>query len=111
MKWGQKDKYDDGPGCEGSRMLVRIKALRPFKEALGSGELELELPEGLSVEGLVMHLAREHPAFASQALDDEGIVDLTLNIMVSGKPVGEHDLAKPLQDGDEVLLFMPLSGG
>lgn len=92
-------------------MRVSVKALRPFKEALGSGEFELELPDGETVEGLVRRLARERPAFAGHALDEGGGIDLTLNIMVSGRPVGEHDLANPLRDGDEVLLFMPLSGG
>lgn len=92
-------------------MLVRVKALRPFRESLGAGDLEVDLPEGTTVEGLVRHLVEEHPDFGPQALNDEGGVDLTLNIMVSGRPVGEHDLGSPLVDGDEVMLFMPLAGG
>ena len=92
-------------------MKITVKALRPFKEALGSGDLELERPEGETVEGLIRDLVEEHPAFKNHALDDNGNIDLTLNIMVSGRPVGENDLAVPLKDGDEVLLFMPLSGG
>jgi MoaD family protein len=92
-------------------MLVKVKALRPFKETLGSSELELTVDEGETVEGLIRELAREHPDFAVQALDDSGGIDLTLNIMLSGKPVGEHDLARELREGDELLLFMPLAGG
>ena len=91
-------------------MLVKIKALRPFKAALGAGDLTLDRPLGETVEQLVRHLAEEHPAFAEQALEADGTVALTPNIMVSGSPVGEHDLSRPLEDGDEVLLFMPLSG-
>ena len=92
-------------------MLVKIKALRPFKEALGSGEMVLDRPAGETVEQLVRSLAGEYPAFAEHAIEPGGSIALTLNIMVSGRPVGEHDLARPLEDGDEVLLFMPLSGG
>jgi MoaD family protein len=92
-------------------MRVKVKALRPFKETLGSGELEVDLPDGETVEGLIRHLVDAHPAFGHQALNDEGGVDLTLNIMVSGRPVGEHDLGNALSDGDEVMLFMPLAGG
>jgi molybdopterin converting factor small subunit len=88
-----------------------VKALRPFKETLGSGDLELERPEGETVEGLIRYLVEEFPAFRPQAIDDSGNIDLTLNIMVSGSPIGEHDLDQPLEQGDEVLLFMPLSGG
>jgi molybdopterin converting factor small subunit len=92
-------------------MLVRVKALRPFKEALGSGDLELERPEGETLEALIRHLVEAHPGLGAHALDGRGGIDLTLNIMVSGRPVGEDDLGRPLEDGDEVLLFMPLAGG
>ena len=92
-------------------MLVKIKALRPFKEALDASDMTLDRPEGETVEQLVRSLASEHPVFAEHAIKPDGSVALTLNIMVSGRPVGEHDLAQPLEDGDEVLLFMPLSGG
>ncbi len=92
-------------------MMVKVKALRPFKETLGAADLEVDLPDGTTVEGLVHQLVEEHPDFGSQALDDNGDIDLTLNIILSGRPVGEHDLGRPLKDGDEVMLFMPLSGG
>ncbi len=92
-------------------MRIKVKALRPFKDALGYGDMELERPAGETIEGLIRSMAQDNPAFAEQALDHEGGIDLTLNIMVSGRPIGEHDLNKKLEDGDEVLLFMPLSGG
>ena len=92
-------------------MRIHVKALRPFKETLGAGDIEMDRPEGETVEGLIRHLVEEHPAFGPQALNDEGGIDVTLNIMVSGTPVGEHDLATPLEDGDDVMLFMPLAGG
>jgi molybdopterin converting factor small subunit len=90
---------------------VKVKALRPFKETLGGGDLVVDVPEGTTVEGLVRHLVEEHPDFGPQALDEKGGIDLTLNIMVSGSPVGENDLSRSLVDGDEVMLFMPLAGG
>ena len=92
-------------------MRIKIKALRPFKETLGAGELELERPEGETVEGLIRYLIEQNPDFGPHALDDSGAIDVTLNIMVSGRPIGEHDLTHPLTDGDEVMLFMPLAGG
>jgi MoaD family protein len=92
-------------------MRIKVKALRPFKETLGSGDMELDRPDGETVEDLIRHLVEEHPAFGPQALDDRGAIDVTLNIMVSGRPIGEHDLSSRLVDGDEVMLFMPLAGG
>ena len=49
--------------------------------------------------------------FAEHALEADGSIALTLNIMINGRRVGEGDLSRPLVEDDEVLLFMPLSGG
>jgi len=92
-------------------MRIKVKALQPFKETLGAGDIELERPEGETVEGLIRYLIEQHPDFGPQALDASGGIDVTLNIMVSGRPIGELDLSNPLVDGDEVMLFMPLAGG
>ena len=92
-------------------MLIKIKALRPFKEALGGSELSLDRPEGETVEELIRALVSDHPDFADHALEEDGSISLTLNMMVSGRPVGEHDLSTELKEGDELLLFMPLAGG
>jgi molybdopterin converting factor small subunit len=92
-------------------MQIRVKALRPFKEALGGGDLNLDRPEGETIEELIRALVADHPAFEEHALEKDGTISLTLNMMVSGKPVGEHDLSKTLEEGDELLLFMPLAGG
>ena len=92
-------------------MLVKVKALRPFRDTLGAGNIELDRPEGETVEGLIRYLIEQYPDFEPQALDASGGIDVTLNIMVSGRPIGEHDLSNELVDGDEVMLFMPLAGG
>jgi molybdopterin converting factor small subunit len=95
----------------GSKVRVKVKALRPFSEGLGASDLTLDRPDGETIEELVRALATEHPEFAKQALEADGSIALTLNLMVSGSPVGEDDLSRSIKDGDEVLMFMPLSGG
>ena len=92
-------------------MRISVKALRPFKEALGAGDLDLERPEGETIEELIRSLVEAHPPFAEHAIEADGSIALTLNIMINGRPVGEGDLSRPLVEEDEVLLFMPLSGG
>jgi hypothetical protein len=39
-------------------MIIKVKALRPYKETLGSGDMEVDLPDGTTVEGLIHHLVR-----------------------------------------------------
>ena len=92
-------------------MRIVLKALRPFKEALDGGELVLDRPEGETLEELIRSLAAERPSFAKEVLEADGTITHALSIMVGGRPVGEDGMSEPLEDGDEVLLFMPLSGG
>lgn len=92
-------------------MRILLKALRPFKEALDDGELVLDRPEGETLAELIRSLAGERPSFAKEVLEADGTITHALSIMVGGRPVTEDGMNEPLEDGDEVLLFMPLSGG
>lgn len=69
-------------------------------DALGAGEMELDLPEGSRVSDLRDRLDREHP----------GLVPLwpRLAVAVDGRVVS---LEEPLREGCEVALLPPVSGG
>ncbi|MEM4729855.1 MAG: MoaD/ThiS family protein [Thermoplasmata archaeon] len=90
-------------------MKVRVRLLRPFSDAIGRSELELELPEGATVTGLVERLASEHPRFREQAYESDGRMSEYLTMFLNDAPV--TDAGKALGDGDEVLIFFPVSGG
>jgi len=81
-------------------MRIRLLAFASAGDALGAGELELDLPAGSRVEDLKARLGREHPALAP--------LWPRLAVAVDGQ------LARPgeaLSDGCEVALLPPVSGG
>ena len=81
-------------------MRVNVRLFARYREAAGRDRLELELPAGATVEAAWAEVVRAHPALA---------------------PFGPHTLFavdqdyvardRPLQGGEELCLFPPVSGG
>jgi len=81
-------------------MRVRLLAFASASDALGAGELELELPEPARVADLRAWLDARYPALAP--------LWPRLAVAVDGSIAGADD---PLADGAEVALLPPVSGG
>ncbi|HVG06739.1 MAG TPA: molybdenum cofactor biosynthesis protein MoaE [Thermoanaerobaculia bacterium] len=81
-------------------MKIRLLAFASAGDALGTTETEIDLPEGSRVADLRARLDRDHPALAP--------LWPRLAIAVDGRISG---LDEPLQDGIEVALLPPVSGG
>jgi MoaE-MoaD fusion protein len=81
-------------------MKIRLLAFASAGDALGATETEIELPEGSRVADLRARLDRDHPALAP--------LWPRLAIAVDGRISGPDE---PLQDGIEVALLPPVSGG
>jgi len=81
-------------------MKVRIKFFAAPREALGTGEVEQELPSGSRVQELMALLWKEYPALRPYAC-------LT-RIAVNRKYVAWES---ELHDGDEVACVPPVGGG
>jgi molybdopterin converting factor subunit 1 len=77
-----------------------VKLFASLREATGSSEVEWELTDGATVETLMKYLQKRFP----------GLDRLSVNAWIA---VNQHYAAMdtPLQDGDEVALFPPVSGG
>ncbi|MCG8367074.1 MAG: MoaD/ThiS family protein [Pseudanabaenales cyanobacterium] len=83
-----------------STITITVKLFAAYQEAYGVPELTLELPEGTLVLAVQERLIAEHPEL-------EQWRDLTrfgVNLQFA-----EPDTM--LQDGDEVVLIPPVSGG
>ncbi|HWN44784.1 MAG TPA: molybdenum cofactor biosynthesis protein MoaE [Thermoanaerobaculia bacterium] len=81
-------------------MKIRLLAFASAGDALGATEAEIELPDGSRVADLRARLDRDHPALAP--------LWPRLAIAVDGRISGPDE---PLQDGIEVALLPPVSGG
>lgn len=81
-------------------MQITVLAFAMMRELLGSGRLEIEIPEGSTADALLPTLLPDHP--------DLPLIQQSVMLMVN------EEYAKPdqtLQDGDEVALIPPVSGG
>jgi molybdopterin synthase catalytic subunit/molybdopterin converting factor small subunit len=81
-------------------MKIRLLAFATAADALGTGERELEMPEGSRISDLRARLDQDHP----------GMVPLwpRLAVALDGRIVPPDT---PLEDGAEVALLPPVSGG
>lgn len=79
---------------------IQIRAFALVRQALGVSELCLLLPAGVTVVQLLDTLKRDYPALVR--LSDRVVV--TVNQRYAG-------LDQTLEDGDQVAVFPPVSGG
>jgi len=81
-------------------MQIRIKLFATLRDRAGTGDLSLELPGDATVQMLIDRLNADHPALR------EAIPHAIIAV--------NEEFAFPpdtLQDGDEVAIFPPVSGG
>jgi molybdopterin synthase sulfur carrier subunit len=79
---------------------VTVKLFAAYQDAYGVPELTLELPEGTTVSQVCDRLISEHPALEQW----RNVTRFGINLQFSeGNAV--------LQDGDEVVMIPPVSGG
>ncbi|MDQ1371400.1 MAG: MoaE-MoaD fusion protein [Candidatus Thermoplasmatota archaeon] len=81
-------------------MKVKVKLFSAFREIVGTKEEDLDLPEGVTVNGLLDEYVQRFPALDRYR---EHII-LSVN-REYGAP------ARVLREGDEVSFLPPVSGG
>ncbi|NPV61513.1 MAG: MoaD/ThiS family protein [Methanotrichaceae archaeon] len=91
-------------------MKIKVRAFASFREMLGS-ELELDLPDESSVQELLDALASLNPRFCSEAFDRSGLLKDYVLLMKNRKRLDRDSMNQALEDGDEVAVFPPVSGG
>lgn len=91
-------------------MKVKIKLLKPFSDIAGKGELDLEFAGGSAIQALDK-ICESYPDLKTELFEDDGKISYSINIFVNDMPLmGEQEDA-PLKDGDEILIFLAVSGG
>ena len=92
-------------------MNLKLKLLKPFSNAVGKSELELEF-DGITINDLLKFLVNKYPQLKSEYYKDSGELTEDICIFVNDKPATalEGEETK-LKSGDEILFFIPISGG
>lgn len=87
-------------------MRVRVRYFARFRYLVGTGEEEIEVPEGIRIMELLEILKERHPELKNEVFAQDE--DADVNVSRNGRYVS---LDEPLSDGDIVALFPPVSGG
>lgn len=82
-------------------MLIEVKLFAGLREAAGAGEVEVEVEDGATADGLLDEL-RQLPGLG------EVLTRMRVRVAVNRQYV---DGAQVLSEGDEVALVPPISGG
>ena len=83
-----------------SAIQITVKLFAAYQEAYGMPEMVLEFPKGTSVVQVCERLISEHPE-----------LDRWREVTRFGVNFNFVEPDTPLQDGDEVVLIPPVSGG
>ncbi len=81
-------------------MEIRTLFFASYKELLGTGEIQVDLPEGATVSDLVSALRSRGGAFTVLPAAPAVAVNMTYS-----------DSTSSLREGDEVALIPPVAGG
>ena len=85
---------------ENREIRVRVKFFAAPREAIGTGEIERELPAGSTVGELIDLLTEEYPVLRAYTR--------FISVAVNRAYVG---MQTELHDGDEVACLPPVGGG
>jgi molybdopterin synthase sulfur carrier subunit len=88
-------------------MRVKIRLFASFREAAGTKEVELEVPEGSRVLDVVKEFTERFPKLKSMLLKEDRIRE-DYHIVKGGRWLKESDL---LMDGDQIAIFPMVGGG
>ena len=92
-------------------MKLLVKLLRPFSEIVGEKELELEFDDG-TISDLLELMVDKYSKLKDEFYTKEDRVSEYVCIFVNDKPLSAlNGVDTRLKDGDEVLFFIPVSGG
>jgi molybdopterin synthase sulfur carrier subunit len=93
------------------QMDIRLKLLKPFSDVVGKKELRLSI-EGKNLDDLFRTLVEKYPKLEDQLYSKEKKLADHVNVFINDKPISsQEEMDIELQNGDEIMLFIPISGG
>ena len=94
---------------------VKVHTILDIKKLIGKGEIEITVPKGSSLKEVIIGLVGTWgEGLRSRLLESDNPLRVhpTIRLMVNGRDIaflGGMDTV--LEDGDEILILPPVSGG
>ena len=90
---------------------LKIKLLRPFSDAVGKGELEVDF-NGVTLGELLKVLVDRYPKLKKEFYTKTDELSDYICMFVNDKSISAlNGIKTELKNGDELLFFIPISGG
>jgi molybdopterin synthase sulfur carrier subunit len=93
-------------------MKIIVRTFADFREIIGARELELTLPEGETVGGLLKDLCNAHPRLQKKLFDASGKIKPYILILKNGRNIDSAQQLDTIIAADDVIsVFPPVAGG
>ncbi len=93
------------------QMKLKLNLLKPFSDAIGKKELGFEF-EGGTLQELFEALVEKYPKLKKELYSKNDEITDYVSIFINDKPLSVlNGLKTKLKNGDELLFFVPISGG
>ncbi|OIB57699.1 ubiquitin-like small modifier protein 1 [Natrialba sp. SSL1] len=94
-------------------MPTEWKLFADLAERAGDKQVTVDASAGDTVDDALSELTADRPAVGDRVLTDDGDLRSQINVMRNGTNVlvEEEGLDTVLEEGDELALFPPVSGG
>lgn len=95
-------------------ITVTLYTILGIKEIIGEREIEIDVPDNSSLSDLIAVIVERWGNGISEVLLEPGSkkIKAHLRLMVNGQDISFlKGLDTKLRDGDEVMIFPPVSGG
>jgi molybdopterin synthase sulfur carrier subunit len=92
-------------------MKLKLNLLKPFSDIVGTKELEYDF-DGKTLKDLFKSLVEKYPKMKNELFNEKDEVTDYISIFINDKPLSVlNGVATELKNGDELLFFVPISGG
>jgi len=92
-------------------MKLKIKLLKPFSDAVGKSELQLDF-DGSTLDDLLKELIDRYPKLKKEFYTKTDELTEYICMFVNDKPISVlNGTNTDLKNDDEILFFIPISGG
>jgi molybdopterin synthase sulfur carrier subunit len=92
---------------------MRVYFYATFRDIVGSKFIDLDLPDGVTVQQLLDQVLAQYPAMRSEMLDEAGQLSQHVHIFVNGRGCVflEQGLATPISERNDRVDFFPAVAG
>ena len=82
-----------------------------LRDVAGDRRVEVEVDPGATLETALEALLDARPALRERVTDDDGGLQPHVNVYRNGEAIDDDEFRTAVDEGDELALFPPVSGG